>query len=138
VDLNQFYNQHYEHNADFSIAVRKVKNAGRYGSIELVPYFLSSSSTKTTDNFFKVNSFNEKNENTNEGIINGGIYILNNKQFFKYTNANDAFSIEKNFFETQCLKIDMGAFLSNGYFIDIGIPEDYQKAQDDFKNFKYK
>ena len=25
-----------------------------------------------------------------------------------------------------------------GYFIDIGVPDDYKKAQNDFKNFRYK
>ena len=29
------------------------------------------------------------------------------------------------------------AAVEEQYFIDIGIPEDYQKAQDDFKTFEY-
>ena len=36
--------------------------------------------------------------------------------------------------EKYYLKDDIKAYFSNSYFIDIGIPEDYSKAQIDFKN----
>ena len=35
-------------------------------------------------------------------------------------------------------ELQIFGFEYDGYFIDIGIPEDYNKAQIDFKNFKYK
>ncbi|MDX2173473.1 MAG: nucleotidyltransferase family protein [Bacteroidota bacterium] len=138
VDLKEFYNQHLIHQANFSIAIRNVQNANRYGTIELSPYFLKDSSPQLEKDFFKIKSFVEKSESNSRGYINGGIYILNKEQYLKHTKTNSAFSIEKNFFELQCQIQNIGAFFSNGYFIDIGIPEDYLKAQHDFKEFKYR
>lgn len=138
VDLNEFYRNSYLHESDFSIAIRKVENAGRYGTIELGKYVLPGGITENLEKFFKVAAFKEKSGNEGEGFINGGVYILNKKQFFKFTKPNHTFSIEKDFFETQCANQDIGAFISDGYFIDIGVPEDYLKAQHDFKEFKYR
>lgn len=47
------------------------------------------------------------------------------------------FSIEKDFFEKQLFKQSIMGFEFDGYFIDIGIPEDYERAQHEFKRFKY-
>ncbi len=138
VDLNEFYRNHYSHEAEFSLAVRKVPNANRYGAIELGKYFLPSHVSHSVSDYYKVNSFKEKTTNEGEGVINGGVYILNKKEFFKHTKPRHNFSIEKEFFETQCTTLDIGAYLSDGYFIDIGIPEDYLKAQNEFKEFKYR
>jgi D-glycero-alpha-D-manno-heptose 1-phosphate guanylyltransferase len=53
------------------------------------------------------------------------------------TKANMNFSIEKDFFETQLNNFNILGFEFDNYFIDIGIPEDYNKAQHDFRTFKY-
>ena len=45
---------------------------------------------------------------------------------------------EKDFFETRVKELNMVGFEYDGYFIDIGIPEDYKKVQTDFKNFNYR
>jgi D-glycero-alpha-D-manno-heptose 1-phosphate guanylyltransferase len=44
----------------------------------------------------------------------------------------EVFSFEKEVLEKQLATLKMFAFPSEGYFIDIGIPEDYYKAQNDF------
>jgi len=54
------------------------------------------------------------------------------------TNEAVPFSIEKDFYESRINELHIFGFEYDGYFIDIGIPEDYNKAQTDFKNFKYK
>ena len=63
--------------------------------------------------------------------------MLNTGLFLDKTPANQNFSIEKDFFEKKINEINIFGFEFDGYFIDIGIPEDYLKAQHDFKNFKY-
>ncbi len=138
VDLNEFYKSHHLHKAEISICIRRIENADRYGTIELEKYFLPTLVAGNPYTYFKVNAFKEKSERVGAGFINGGIYILDRRTFFKFTKENMAFSIEKDFFEAQCSTVDIGAFLSKGYFIDIGIPEDYTKAQNDFKEFKYR
>ena len=138
VNLTEFYNKHQEYRSDFSIAVRNAKNTDRYGTIVLSEYLSEDSSAKKHNNYYKLNDFRQKSEKTAEGIINGGVYIINKREFFRLTKQNYPFSIEKDFFELKCSALKVGAYLSDGYFIDIGIPEDYRKAQDDFKRFKYR
>ena len=125
LDLEQFYNLHLEQKSDFSLALRYVNNSERYGNIE----FNSS---------HQITSFIEKNQLNQSGYINAGVYILSKKLYLQNTKPDINFSIEKDFFEKQLNQLIIKGFEFKDYFIDIGIPEDYLKAQDDFKEFKYK
>ena len=125
VDLIEFYKLHSKNNSGISLALRKVANAERYGTIE-----------KDGDN--RIISFKEKSGIAKEGIINGGVYILGKKTYFSSNPTTTNFSIEKDFFEKKINELNIFGFENEGYFIDIGIPEDYTKAQHDFKGFKYK
>lgn len=125
VDLTEFYNLHIEKKAQISLALRKVGDAVRYGTIE-----------KNAEH--NIISFKEKSGISKEGIINGGVYILDKNLYLQATLPNSNFSIEKDFFEKQLTTFTIKGFEFEGYFIDIGIPEDYIKAQHDFKGFKYR
>lgn len=125
LNLEQFYNLHLEQKSDFSLALRHVNNSERYGNIE----FNSSN---------QITSFIEKNQLNQSGYINAGVYILSKKLYLQNTKPDINFSIEKEFFEKQLNQLIIKGFEFKDYFIDIGIPEDYLKAQDDFKEFKYK
>jgi D-glycero-alpha-D-manno-heptose 1-phosphate guanylyltransferase len=125
VDIHEFFKLHVNENAECSLALRKVENASRYGSIE----------TNAND---QIISFKEKTQETKPGLINGGVYILNKEVYRDNTPSASNFSIEKDFFETQLNTHTIKGFEFKGYFIDIGIPEDYNKAQHDFKEFKYR
>jgi D-glycero-alpha-D-manno-heptose 1-phosphate guanylyltransferase len=125
VDLNSYYKQHSILKSNCSLALRSINNAARYGTIKL-------------DDTFVVKAFKEKDNVDLPGLINGGVYILNRELFLNETEANIAFSIEKDFFEKRINQLKISGFEYQGYFIDIGIPEDYKKAQIDFLNFKYK
>jgi D-glycero-alpha-D-manno-heptose 1-phosphate guanylyltransferase len=124
-DLNLFYKMHTEKRSNVSLSLRKVPDASRYGGIE-------------TNANNKIISFKEKNGISQPGLINAGIYILEKDLYLQSTPPDINFSIEKDFFENQLNKIPIYGFEFNGYFIDIGIPEDYIKAQNDFKEFKYR
>jgi D-glycero-alpha-D-manno-heptose 1-phosphate guanylyltransferase len=124
VDLQAYYPLHAQFNSDYTLALRKVSNAGRYGTIKL-------SDTSA------IKEFKEKDGIEKEGLINGGVYIINRELFLSKTKPDIAFSIEKDFFENRINELHIFGFEYDGYFIDIGIPEDYKKAQDDFKRFKY-
>nr|MBP9070362.1 hypothetical protein [Bacteroidia bacterium] len=99
--------------------------ASRYGCIEI-----------GNDN--RITSFQEKSIMLKAGSINAGVYILDKKLFLQHTPANTKFSIEKDFFEKEILVLPIYGFEFESYFIDIGIPEDYTKAQHDLKGNKYK
>ncbi|MCW3077217.1 MAG: hypothetical protein JWO32_1826 [Bacteroidetes bacterium] len=122
VDL--FYELHIQQQSDFSLALRQVDNASRYGVVE-------------RGEANRIISFKEKSSQDKSGSINGGIYILDKKLYLENSAGLINFSIEKDFFEKQLNNLVIKGFEFKGYFIDIGIPEDYTKAQNDFKGFKY-
>lgn len=125
VDVKSHYRNHIFKQADCTLALRKVDNAARYGTIQL-------------GRLNKIAAFKEKDNAEKEGLINGGVYILNREVYLNKTEVDTTFSIEKDFYEKRLKELNIFGFEYNGYFIDIGIPEDYKKAQDDFKGFKYR
>lgn len=129
IDIHTFTNHHISFNADCSLALRKVENAARYGTIEL--------SEGDGNRGRKIISFKEKSNIEAPGVINGGIYLLNKTVYLEKCPASKSFSIEKDYFETKHHALKIFGCLFTGYFIDIGVPEDYSKAQHDFKEFKY-
>ncbi len=62
-----------------------------------------------------------------QGYINGGVYILRLDIFKKY-QLPDPFSFEI-FLKQHEKDLKVMALKSTGYFIDIGSPDDYKKAQ---------
>lgn len=78
--------------------------------------------------------FNEK-QYCESGLINGGIYLINRNELDDYPAK---FSLEKDFFEAKVTSSILSGYISEGYFIDIGIPNDYTQAQTDFKDGRYK
>jgi len=122
VDLKNFYQLHKDKNSNLTLALKEMKNFDRYGVIEI-------------DNTYKITAFLEK-KYRNKGLINGGIYLLN-KEFFQSLNLPKKFSFEKDFMEKYYKDFQFYGMPFFSYFIDIGIPEDYEKAKRDFKEFKY-
>jgi D-glycero-alpha-D-manno-heptose 1-phosphate guanylyltransferase len=112
IDLSAVSHIHQEKKADCTLAVKPMKDFERYGTIEL-------------DDKGWVTGFKEK-QYYSEGLINGGIYILNCKRFLSH-NWPEKFSFEKEYLEQK--KGRFAASIQQGYFIDIGIPEDYSRAQ---------
>ncbi|MCR4879177.1 MAG: nucleotidyltransferase family protein [Bacteroidales bacterium] len=115
VDLDAFERFHEEKSGLLSIVLREVEDVSRYGSV-----------TISKDNLIVL--FAEKQVTFGRGYINGGVYLINRKLFEKYPQPQK-FSFEKDLmtkFYTQEL---FYAMPSDDYFIDIGIPEDYARAQ---------
>jgi D-glycero-alpha-D-manno-heptose 1-phosphate guanylyltransferase len=67
-----------------------------------------------------------------KAYINCGVYVMS-KNIFKKIETLDKFSFEE-FLETNLSNIKACSYISNdSYFLDIGIPDDYEKAKIDFK-----
>jgi D-glycero-alpha-D-manno-heptose 1-phosphate guanylyltransferase len=62
------------------------------------------------------------------GLINAGCYVLP-KDIFDQSPSGSAFSLESDWLPKALLQRRFDVFVSRGLFIDIGIPEDYLKAQ---------
>ncbi|GHU81640.1 hypothetical protein AGMMS50284_1940 [Clostridia bacterium] len=107
-----------DNNRKLSIAVKEMQNFNRYGTVEV---------TNGT-----ITSFAEKKQ-MQQGTINGGVYLLNKNLLNNFPNV---FSFENDFMEKNVNTLQIGAFKSEGYFLDIGIPEDYAKAQKEFFYFE--
>jgi D-glycero-alpha-D-manno-heptose 1-phosphate guanylyltransferase len=113
VDLAQFTEFHLKFQADCSLALKPMKDFSRYGVVEL-------------NSNHRIACFREKQFYT-EGLINGGVYVLNRDHFLN-ENFPEKFSFEKDYLEALFLYRKMYGMVQEGYFIDIGIPEDYERA----------
>lgn len=102
---------------DIMIACKYMSNFDRYGKVII------------ENN--RIVKFQEKKPNQ-DGYINGGIYLFR-KNIFDGFNLNEKFSLEVDFFEKYINELYIEPFLSNDYFIDIGIPDDYKKFQEDLR-----
>ena len=96
-----------------AILLRYVPDAGRYGAVEINDKGL-------------ITAFREKDPMAGAGLINAGIYHMQRSLLDSYP-VGQQFSFEKEVL--QPLREPVRAYAFDGYFIDIGIPEDYQRAQ---------
>lgn len=120
IDINRFSAFHVASNAECSLALKPMKNFSRYGVVEV-------------DHSGCIQSFREK-QPYNEGSINGGIYLLSRDRFLA-RNLPAKFSLESDYFEKAVHEHCLYAQAQDRYFIDIGIPDDYLKVQQDFLHF---
>lgn len=122
VDYRQMLAEHLKKKSVATLALRKLADTGRYGRV-------------TLNRYKRITGFSEKDEKAGPGYINGGVYIIE-KPFLMEPEFRGKFSIEKDCFE-QCYQEDrLFGFPSPAYFLDIGIPDDFIKAQHDFAAFK--
>lgn len=117
IPLDEMEAQHQVNGNEITIAVKNMTNFDRYGALNI------------KDD--RIIAFEEKKALAS-GIINAGTYLLRKHDFTKITWPQK-FSFEKDFLEEYATKFTMKPFYSDNYFIDIGIPEDYNKVQSDFK-----
>lgn len=122
INLKDFYNFHKNKKSNLTIVLKKINQTDRYGIIEI-------------DQNNKIVSFLEKVKRKNV-LINGGIYLIN-KDFFLTLASENKFSFEKDFIEKYYQKYDFYGLPFNEYFIDIGIPQDYARANKEFKKIEY-
>ncbi len=109
--------------ASVCIALKNIENTSRYGSVNM-------------DENSRIKGFYEKGEKSGPGFINGGVYMFNKNYLDKFS-LPDKFSIEKDFFEKYYESEAFFGMKCQGYFLDIGIPEDYEQAQTTFKELPY-
>ena len=118
IDVKQLSDFHQTALADCTIVLKPMTNFERYGVVEI-----------STGN--KINSFKEK-QFYETGLISGGIYALNVESFLK-EELPQKFSFENDYLEALYKQRNMFGIVQDRYFIDIGIPSDYEQAQTDFK-----
>lgn len=116
VPVNDLFNYHISKNAECTLGLKTMQEFDRYGVVEV-----------NADG--QVIAFKEK-QHYSEGLINGGTYILNRKSYLSHSLPGK-FSFEIDYLEKYYHEGRFYGFVQNDYFIDIGIPTDFQKAQQD-------
>lgn len=114
INLKSLSHLHVQKKADCTIALKEMFNIERYGTVDM-------------NNSNTVIAFTEKRFCQN-GLINGGVYALNVKNFLK-ENLPPVFSFEKDYLERLFSIRAIFGLKYTTHFIDIGIPEDYERAQ---------
>jgi D-glycero-alpha-D-manno-heptose 1-phosphate guanylyltransferase len=114
VDLEALAATHHRSGVLLTIALKQVADCGRFGRVSI------------SDNG-EITEFLEKSAN-GAGWINGGIYMLNRRLLDDFPMAVK-FSFEQDLVEPNIDRIRPVAFQSSAYFIDMGVPEDYERAQ---------
>ena len=114
IELSKLSVFHEAMTADCTLSLKPMRDFDRYGVVGLNP-----------DGSIK--SFFEK-KFYRDGLINGGIYALRVDVFLKEV-LPVAFSFEKDYLEQFVDRRRIFGLVQDQYFIDIGIPADYERAQ---------
>lgn len=109
---------HIDNNAECTLLLKPMQNFDRYGVVEVNDGGVIES--------FKEKQFYEM------GDINAGVYILNTESFIN-KEFPEKFSFEKDYLEKYHADKKLFGLIQDEYFIDIGIPEDFQRAQEELK-----
>ena len=121
IDVLAFSQFHQEKKSACTLSLKPMHDFDRYGVVEI-------------NKVGNIQSFKEK-QFYQSGLINGGLYALDVERFLN-ESFPEKFSFEKEYLERKVAaaspeKTDMFGMIQDKYFIDIGIPEDYEKAQRD-------
>jgi len=110
---------HEQQQAHCTLALKPMQHFERYGVVEIAGNGA-------------IKSFKEKQFYEN-GLINGGIYALQVAPFLN-EGLPEQFSFEKDYLEKLYTVRPMYGVVQDEYFIDIGIPEDFEKANRELVN----
>ncbi len=115
LDYQAMYQAQQKQNTALTIALRQVNDCSRYGKVVVDDQHIVE--------------FREKGE-VGAGLINAGVYLVRPSLFADY-RLPQRFSFETDFLLPFLPDLNPHAFITNDYFIDIGIPDDYAKAIND-------
>ena len=119
INLTKLLSFHESNSSACTLALKPMHNFERYGVVEI-----------NKDGF--IQSFKEK-QHYASGLINGGVYALNRADFLALELPQKC-SFEKDYLEKYVASNKMMGLVQDEYFIDIGIPEDLEKATVEFGN----
>jgi D-glycero-alpha-D-manno-heptose 1-phosphate guanylyltransferase len=119
ISLDPVMSFHTQNQSACTLVLKPMKNFDRYGVVEL-------------NNAHQIVAFQEK-KYYDFGLINGGTYVINKDKFLQ-KNLPEKFSFEKDYLEKEIGNEKIMGFVQDVYFIDIGIPEDFNRANVELTN----
>jgi len=114
-DLRQMHAYGQRADADVVLALKQVPDTARYGRVNLLPSG-------------RVTSFSEKGVG-GPGLINAGLFWLRAELLAAIPHA--VFSFEQDVMMAHLHEYVIHGLPTDGYFIDMGIPEDLERARQD-------
>jgi len=113
IDYDELMKWYKKAPSQVAMVLKEVSEAVRYGAV------LVSGE--------RVSGFLEKGK-VGPGLINAGVYIIK-PDVFEIFGLSGNFSFEVDLLQKYCETLSPRAFLTDDYFIDIGVPDDYDRAQ---------
>lgn len=116
IDYGRLIKQKKAMDPDMALVLREVEDGARYGQALLTEGRLTG--------------FNEKTDSHGPGTINGGVYLMSRELIDRIPEGK--VSLEQDMIPNWLSEgLKLGGFVNDGYFIDIGIPEDYYRFMED-------
>lgn len=114
IELRALLHYHRVMRAAATLALAHVDNIQRYGTVGV-------------NEAGRIVSFTEKRGDDVKGLINGGVYVFA-REVLDLIPAGQPVSLEKDIF-SMLLERDIYGLPMKGYFVDIGVPDDYLRLQ---------
>ena len=112
-DLKSLSKYHRSHPSVLTVATLAITDSSRFGSVII-------------DHSGTIQSFKEKSA-SGEALINAGVYICDGRLEEMLSLGPSSF---EDFMELNCVNRELKALeVSSDFFIDIGVPEDYEFAK---------
>lgn len=118
VDLAALVACHLQHSAAGTIALAHMEDTSRFGRVDLAP-----------DD--AIANFEEKAAMSGPGWVNAGIYLLNREIIGSIPEDTPA-SLERDVFP-KLIGHGLYGYRSTGQLWDIGVPDEYARAQSEFR-----
>lgn len=120
IQVDKLVNFHDMCGAHCTLSLKPMQNVDRYGTVEM-------------NKDYSIRNFKEK-QFYEQALINGGVYALHAAKFLQ-EELPEKFSFEKDYLEKYARQRRMFGVIQDEYFIDIGIPEDYARAQNNLMTY---
>lgn len=117
IDYKRLVSMSQERDLDLALVLREVPDVSRYGQALLTDGWLTA--------------FDEKTEEAKPGTINGGVYYMRRSLLDEIPEGK--VSLEHDMIPKWLSggHKALGGMVNDGYFIDIGVPDDYFRFIDD-------
>lgn len=112
IDFDRLVDWYQSDPVPVAIVLRQMNNVARYGAAILQGEHISG--------------FAEKGL-SGPGYINAGVYVINPAVFSSF-DLPEKFGFESEVLQKHCEELRPRAYLTQAYFIDIGIPADLERA----------
>jgi NDP-sugar pyrophosphorylase family protein len=123
VDVRSLSAFHCRQQAVATITLVPAPGVPRYGTVDL-------------DDNSRVIFFGEKasNDQVESSYISAGFYVFDHR-ILRDIPAQKVVSLERDIFPNLVERREMAGFVTSGFFIDIGVPEDYCRAEIELQRY---